>query len=57
MSDYYLNPGLAQPMGTELDEPYWSGLRENLLRVQQCQACQAKNEFFSKHLKLHQFRQ
>ena len=40
MSDYYLNPGLAQPMGTELDEPYWSGLRENLLRVQQCQACQ-----------------
>jgi uncharacterized OB-fold protein len=40
MSDYYLNPGLAQPKGGDLDEPYWSGLRENSLRVQQCQACQ-----------------
>lgn len=40
MSDYYLNPGLAQPMATDLDEPYWSGLREGVLRVQQCQSCQ-----------------
>ena len=39
MSDYYLNPGLAQPAATPLDEPYWSGLRENILRVQRCTAC------------------
>ena len=38
-SDYYLNPGLAQPKATPLDEPYWQGLRENTLRVQQCQDC------------------
>ncbi len=40
MSDYYLNPGLAQPAATPLDEPYWSGLRENRLLVQRCNACQ-----------------
>ncbi len=40
MSDYYLNPGLAQPGATPLDEPYWSGLRENRLLVQRCNACQ-----------------
>ena len=39
MSDVYLNPGLPQPVATPLDEPYWSGLRENLLHVQQCQSC------------------
>lgn len=39
MSDYYLNPGLAQPAATPLDEPYWSGLRENILRAQRCTAC------------------
>ena len=39
MSDYYLNEGLAQPKATPLDEPYWSGLRENKLRVQQCRSC------------------
>ncbi len=40
MSSYYLNPGLAQPAATPLDEPYWSGLGENQLRVQRCQSCQ-----------------
>ncbi len=40
MSNYYLNPGLPQPVATELDEPFWSGLRENVVRVQQCQSCQ-----------------
>ncbi len=39
MSDYYLNPGLAQPAATPLDEPYWQGLQEGVLRVQQCAAC------------------
>lgn len=40
MSDYYLNPGLAQPMANDLDAPYWSGLRENKAHVQQCRDCQ-----------------
>ena len=40
MSNYYLNPGLPQPVATELDGPYWQGLAENILRVQQCQSCQ-----------------
>ena len=39
MSDFYLNPGLAQPASTQLDEAYWQGLRENDLRVQRCDAC------------------
>ena len=39
MSDYYLNPGLAQPAATPLDEPYWSGLRDNELRAQRCGDC------------------
>lgn len=39
MTDYYLNPGLAQPAALPLDEPYWSGLAEDVLRVQRCDAC------------------
>ena len=39
MSDYYLHPGLAQPVATGLDEPYWQGLTEGLLRLQQCNDC------------------
>ncbi len=39
MSDYYLNPGLAQPAATPLDAPYWEGLRNNVLNVQRCDAC------------------
>lgn len=39
MSEYYLSPGLPQPVATELDEPFWSGLAENVLRVQRCNQC------------------
>ena len=39
MSDYYLAPGLAQPAATELDAPYWNGLRDNVLNVQRCNDC------------------
>ncbi|MEM7077381.1 MAG: OB-fold domain-containing protein [Pseudomonadota bacterium] len=39
MTDYYLDIGLAQPAATPLDEPYWSGLRENICRVQRCASC------------------
>ena len=39
MSDYYLHEGLPQPVATELDEPYWSGLRDAELRLQLCGAC------------------
>ena len=30
---------LAQPQATEIDAPYWEGLRENKLRVQRCNDC------------------
>ncbi len=40
MSDFYLQPGLAQPAPSELDLPYWNGLQENVLNVQRCGACQ-----------------
>ena len=40
MTDYYLRPGLAQPQPNDLDRPYWEGLSNNELNVQQCQACQ-----------------
>ena len=39
MTDYYLNPGLAQPAALPLDEPYWSGLADEVVRVQRCDAC------------------
>ena len=39
MSDYYLQPGLAQPVASQLDGPYWEGLRNNVLHVQRCNAC------------------
>lgn len=39
MSDYYLHPGLPQPVATPLDEPYWSALRENELKIQRCISC------------------
>ncbi len=37
----YLNPGLPQPAPAPdgLDRPYWEGLQEERLRVQQCQRC------------------
>jgi uncharacterized OB-fold protein len=39
MSDYYLDEGLPQPVATDLDEPYWSGLAEGELRLQHCGGC------------------
>ena len=39
MSDYYLHTGLPQPQATEIDAPYWAGLRENEVRLQQCADC------------------
>lgn len=39
MSDYYLAAGLAAPMATDLDAPYWSGLRDNQLCLQRCRSC------------------
>ena len=36
----YLLPGLAQPAASPIDEPFWSGLREEIVRVQRCQSCQ-----------------
>jgi uncharacterized OB-fold protein len=39
MSEFYLNPGLPQPVADQLDGPYWAGLQEEVVRVQQCDAC------------------
>jgi len=39
MSKPYLNAGLAHPVANELDAPYWQGLSEELLRIQQCVHC------------------
>lgn len=38
-NNYYLNPGLPQPVATPLDEPYWAGLRNDQLLVQRCNQC------------------
>ncbi|MEM9622893.1 MAG: zinc ribbon domain-containing protein, partial [Pseudomonadota bacterium] len=40
MSEHYLATGLPQPVASELDGPYWEGLQQNVLRLQQCQNCQ-----------------
>ncbi len=41
MKATYLPPGLPAPApsGDGLDEPFWSGLREECLRLQFCEAC------------------
>jgi uncharacterized OB-fold protein len=39
MSDYYLDEGLPQPVASEIDAPYWAGLRDNEMRLQVCGAC------------------
>ena len=39
MSDAYLSSGLAQPQATPLDAPYWEGLTQGVLKVQQCADC------------------
>ena len=39
MSDYYLNEGLAQPIPTDLDKPFWEGLDNDQLWLQRCNDC------------------
>lgn len=39
MNDYYLFAGLPQPAANSLDEPYWSSLPDEILRVQRCNDC------------------
>lgn len=39
MSNYYLNPGLPQPVATDLDAPFWQGLADNVIRIQRCRKC------------------
>ena len=39
MSDYYLNEGLAQPIPTDLDKPFWQGLDNDQLWIQRCNDC------------------
>jgi uncharacterized OB-fold protein len=39
MNNVYLNPGLPAPAATELDKPFWDGLREGRLLLQRCQRC------------------
>jgi len=35
----YLPAGLPIPAAEPLDEPFWSGLRKNVIRVQRCKSC------------------
>ena len=39
MSVPYLRPGLPAPLPTDLDRPFWDGLREERLLLQRCRAC------------------
>ena len=39
MSEAYLKPGLPQPKALPLDQPYWEGLSNGVLKVQQCGDC------------------
>ena len=39
MSTSYLNPGLPAPAPSDLDRPYWEGLREERLLLQRCRRC------------------
>lgn len=39
MSAPYLHPGLPIPLASELDQPFWDGLREERLLLQRCRAC------------------
>jgi uncharacterized OB-fold protein len=39
MSTSYLRPGLPAPAATDLDRPYWEGLRAERLLVQRCRRC------------------
>jgi len=35
----YLHPGLPMPASSELDAPFWQGLRDERLLLQRCQHC------------------
>lgn len=39
MSTPYLADGLPIPLATELDRPFWDGLRQERLLLQRCRAC------------------
>lgn len=41
MSDYYLAPGLAQPVASPdgLDAPFWEALRDGVVKLQRCSSC------------------
>jgi uncharacterized OB-fold protein len=39
MSAPYLADGLPIPLATELDRPFWDGLRQERLLLQRCRAC------------------
>lgn len=39
MSTPYLNEGLPAPAATDLDRPYWDGLRAERLLLQRCRRC------------------
>ena len=39
MTNIYLGSGLPAPAASDLDRPFWDGLREERLLLQRCQAC------------------
>ena len=39
MSRPYLHPGLPAPAPSDLDRPYWDGLRNDKLLLQRCRRC------------------
>ena len=39
MSAPYLHGGLPAPLASDLDKPFWDGLREQRLLLQRCRAC------------------
>jgi len=39
VSTSYLRPGLPAPVPSDLDRPYWEGLREERLLIQRCKRC------------------
>lgn len=36
----YLDEGLPQPVADELDQPFWQGLKNGVICLQRCKACQ-----------------
>ncbi len=39
MTSPYLRPGLPAPLPSDLDRPYWEGLRDERLLIQRCKRC------------------